>query len=64
MLRDVRLREYYQRAKARTGSGKMAHVVTMRKLDRMIYTMLTRKETWRWEKEELTERKLKALNAD
>jgi transposase len=63
-LRDVRLREYYQRAKARTGSGKMAHVVTMRKLDRMIYTMLTRKETWRWEKEALTERKLKALNAD
>ena len=62
--RDARLREYYQKEKARTGKGKMAHVLTMRKLVRMIYTMLTRKENWRWEKEALTERKLNALDAD
>ena len=61
---DPRLKEYYQNAKSRTGSGKMAHVVTMRKLVRMLYTMLTRKERWRWENAALTERKLGTLKAD
>lgn len=42
----------------------MAHVVTMRKMVRMVYTMLARREKWRWEKTALTERKLHALNAD
>ena len=64
MLYDVRLREYYQRQKTRTGSGSMAHVLTMRKLVRMIYTMLTRREKWRWERRTLTTRKLAALNTD
>ena len=59
-LHDTHLREYYQRERARTGSGKMAHVLTMRKLVRMIYTILTRKEKWRWGKEALTKRKLEA----
>jgi transposase len=61
---DPHLREYYQKARARTGSGKMAHVVTMRKLVRMLYTVLTRKERWRWENGALTERKLERLDAD
>ena len=61
---DARLREYYQKEKARTGKGSMAHALTMRKLVRMVYTMLTRKENWRWEKEALTEKKLNALVAD
>jgi transposase len=47
---DVHIHEYYAKEKARTGSGKMAHVLTMRKLTRMIYAMLTRREKWRWEK--------------
>jgi hypothetical protein len=37
--------------------------VTMRKLVRMIFAMLTRREKWRWEEPELTRRKLKALSA-
>ena len=60
---DARLREYYRREKARTGSGKMAHVLTVRKLVRMIYTMLTRREKWRWGKDALTDRKLEALES-
>lgn len=59
---DKRIREYYANGKMRTGSGKMAHVLTMRKLVRMIYAMLTKKELWRWEKQALTSRKLRALN--
>ena len=61
---DLHLHEYYSREKARTKSGKMAHVLTMRKLVRMIYAMLTKKEKWRWEKKALTERKLRRLNTD
>jgi transposase len=63
-LWDDHVRAYYAKAKARTGSGKMAHVITMRKLVRMIYTMLTRRERWRWENGALTERKLDRLDAD
>ena len=61
---DSRIHEYYAREKARTGSGKMAHVITMRKLVRMIYAMLTTREKWRWERESLTERKLRSLNSE
>ncbi len=61
---DLHVHEYYSREKARTKSGKMAHVLTMRKLVRMIYAMLTKKEKWKWEKKALTERKLLRLNTD
>ncbi len=61
---DLHLHEYYSREKARTRSGKMAHVLTMRKLVRMMYAMLTKKEKWKWEKKALTERKLRRLNTD
>jgi transposase len=60
---EGRMREYYAKARNRTGRGKLAHVVTMRKLVRMIFAMLTRRENWRWEESELTRRKLKALSA-
>ncbi|MGI0054327.1 MAG: transposase, partial [Thermoplasmata archaeon] len=61
---DEQIHDYYAKQKARTGSGKMAHVITMRKLVRMTYTMLTRREKWRWEKGSLTEKKLRGLNSD
>ena len=60
-MQDKQIRDYYAKEKARTGSGKLAHVLTMRKLVRMIYTMLTRKENWRWERKALTERKLEKI---
>ena len=43
------IKEYYDSVKRRTGSGKLAHVATMRKLTRMLYHMLKTREHWRWE---------------
>ena len=60
---DRRLKEYYAQVKGRTKKGKMAHVATMRKLVRMVFTMLTRREPWRWQNPALTERKLNALES-
>ena len=40
MMRNKSIREYYDSVKNRKGSGKFAHVSTMRKLTRMIFTML------------------------
>ena len=59
-----RIRYYYDSVKERTGSGKLAHVATMRKLTRMLYHMLTTREHWRWENHRLTERKLSNLTRD
>jgi len=56
------MREYYGGVKKRTGSGKLAHVATMRKLTRMLYHMLKTREHWLWEDQDLTERKLSNLN--
>jgi len=53
--------DYYQPVKKRTGSGKLAHVATMRKLTRMIYHMLKTRQHWKWENPLLTERKLERL---
>jgi transposase len=55
------VKDYYQSVKKRTGSGKLAHVATMRKLTRMLYHMLKSREHWRWEDPLLTERKLARL---
>jgi transposase len=60
---EPHIREYYTRAKTRTGSGKMAHVLTMKKLVRMFYTMLSRREPWKWEREFLTRKKMESLEA-
>lgn len=50
--------------KNRTDSGRMAHVATMRKLTRMLYHMLKTREHWKWERKQLTERKLSNLGGE
>jgi len=55
------IRMYYASVKKRTGSGKLAHVSTMRKLTRMLYHMLKTKQHWKWENPRLTERKMARL---
>jgi transposase len=55
------INDYYQSVKKRTGSGKLAHVATMRKLTRMFYHMLKTREHWKWEDPLLTERKMSRL---
>jgi transposase len=55
------IKDYYESVKKRTGSGKLAHVSTMRKLTRMLYHMLKTREHWKWENPQLTERKLARL---
>jgi len=55
------IRKYYASVKKRTGSGKLAHVSTMRKLTRMLYHMLKTREHWKWENQRLTERKIARL---
>jgi len=41
------IKDYYQSVKKRTGSGKLAHVSTMRKLTRILYHMLKTREHWK-----------------
>jgi transposase len=55
------VKDYYLSVKKRTGSGKLAHVSTMRKLTRMLYHMLKTRQHWKWENTLLTERKLARL---
>ena len=58
------IKAYYSRVKERTGSGNYAHVLTMKKLARMMHHMMLAEENWRWEDLELTERKLSRLHQD
>jgi len=58
------IKDYYLGVKNRTGSGKLAHVATMRKLTRMLYHMLKTREHWKWENPQLTERKMARLQMD
>ena len=55
------IRDHYLSVKKRTGSGKLAHVSTMRKLTRMLYHMLKTKQHWKWANPHLTERKMTKL---
>jgi len=55
------MKEYYTSVKNRTGSGKLAHVLTMRKMVRKIDHMLRTKQTWKYENERLTEEKIAKL---
>jgi transposase len=64
MRANPQLKLYYVSVKGRKNSGKLAHVATMRKLVRMIDFMLRNKQNWRWEDEELTTRKLAALDRE
>ena len=61
ILRNKSIREYYDSVKNRKGSGKFAHVSTMRKLIRMIFTMLKERKEWKYENPGLTESKLSRL---
>ena len=54
----------YNHQKYRTGSGKLAHVLTMRKLIRMIYFMLSNRKPWKYENIALTERKVSDIEDD
>ena len=64
MRHNQPIKEYYDGVKTRTGSGKLAHVLTMRKLTRMLYHMLKTKENWKWENPLLTERKMTRLEVE
>jgi hypothetical protein len=57
----VNIKGYYEHQKDRTGSGSYAHVLTMKKLLRMVYHMLKTRQHWRWENKSLTDRKLSDL---
>ena len=61
ILRNKSIREYYDSVKNRKGSAKFAHVSTMRKLIRMIFTMLKERKEWKYENPGLTESKLSRL---
>lgn len=63
MQQNETVKNYYVHQKNRTNNGKYAHVLTMKKLLRMIYHILKTREHWRWENEELTDRKLGELDA-
>jgi transposase len=64
MQHNEPIKDYYVSVKNRTGSGKLAHVATMRKLTRMLYHMLKSREHWKWKNPQLTERKMARLQMD
>lgn len=61
MLFNKPIREYYDSVKNRKGSGKFAHVSTMRKLTRIIFTMLTERKEWKYENPAITQNKISKL---
>jgi hypothetical protein len=60
IARDVLLRKFYLRLKKEKGT-KIAVVATARKLLRVIHCMLSRKESYQYERKALTESKRKRL---
>ena len=62
MERSSVIHDYYIKVKGRTGSGKITHVLTMKKLARMMYSMILTGQKWRWEDEGLTRSKLSKLD--
>jgi transposase len=62
MKYNPEIKRYYNSVKERSNGGH-AHVMTMKKLNRMLYHMLTTRERWMWEDEGLTERKLSNLES-
>jgi len=60
MRRNPEMKRYYESVKERSGAGH-AHVMTMKKLNRMLYHMLITRQRWKWEDAELKERKLSNL---
>ena len=63
-IRNKPIMEYYNHQKERTGFGKLAHVLTMRKLIRTIYYMLSNRKPRKYENITLTERKVSGLKGD
>lgn len=61
-LYNGKMKEYYDRKKKQSGSGKLAHVYTMRKLVSMIHYMLSTRNAWKYENEHLTKSKLRDLD--
>lgn len=64
MLYNPNIKAYYNRVKERGGNGSYAHVLTMKKLARMIHHMMIAEENWRWEDADLTEEKLSRLEGE
>lgn len=64
IIRNKPIREYYDSVKKRKGSGRFAHVSTMRKLVRMIFVMLRENKKWKYEVTSLTEDKVARLEED
>ena len=64
MPRNKAIKHYYDSAKKRKGSGKFVHVSTMRKLVRMIYTMLSERGERKYENPTSTEDKISKLEED
>jgi len=62
MRRNAEIRRYYDSVKERSGPGH-AHVMAMKKLNRMLYHMLITRQRWKWEDEGLTERKLSNISS-
>jgi len=62
MRHNPEIKRYYDSVKERS-NGSHAHVMTMKKLNRMFYHMLTTRQRWKWEDESLTRRKLSRLNS-
>ncbi len=62
MRRNPEIKRYYESVKERSNGGH-AHVMTMKKLNRMIYHMLLTRERWKWEDEGLTQRKLSYISS-
>jgi transposase len=62
MRRNPEIKRYYESVKERSNGGH-AHVMTMKKLNRMLYHMLTTRQSWKWEDKGLTERKLSRLSS-
>ncbi len=59
-IRNKAIGQYYEHQKNRTGSVKLAHVLTMRKLVRVIYFLLNKE--WKYNNPALTERKISKLD--
>ena len=64
IMRNKPLKEYYTSVKKRKGSGRFAHVSTMRKILRMIFVMLKDRKKWKYEITGLTEDKTSRLEED
>ena len=57
ILRNKPLKEHYTSEKKRKGSGSFAHVLTTRKLLRMILVMLKDRTKWKYDITSITEDK-------